>query len=186
MSWLVDNAIALYVLFGIAAVGLLLIWRNNRQAKYLAFTAGVLALIGLVWLATQLIDSDSKQLENNVNAMALAVKDGKVDDLFKHISNDFRYKEKDRDLMYAAVQLAMAANRITDVKIKNFRVDELSRDKKFAKTWFRVYASSKEDLPPFVTQADFVLEGDQWKLKAMRFYNPMVNQDQEVDLLGLR
>ena len=34
----------------------------------------------------------------------------------------------------------------------------------------------------FGTEADFVLEDGEWKLKCMRFYNPLVNQDREMDL----
>jgi hypothetical protein len=184
MSWLVDNANTFYVLLGIIAVGLLLIWRNNRQGKYLCYTAGVLVVIGLIWLLTRFYVSDSKQLEANVNAMAAAVVAGKADDLFKHVSKDFRYKGRDRDLMYAVVKKAMENHKINDVRISSFRVDELSRGKKFAKTSFRVSTTADRDIL-FITQADFALESDQWKLITLRFYNP-VTQDQELDLPGLR
>ena len=184
MSWLVDNANTFYILLGMIAAGLLLIWRNNRQSKYFGFTAGVLVVIGLVWLLTQFHVSDRKQLENNVKAMRDAVVARKVDDLFKHISKDFRYKGLGRDLMYAGVKRAMETHKINDVGITSFSVDEVSRAKKFAKTTFRVSASVDRDIL-FITQADFALEGDQWKLITLRFYNP-VTQDQELELPGLQ
>jgi len=120
--------------------------------------------------------------------MADAVKDGKVDDLFTHVSKDFRYKELDRDALHQRAQLVMEWNDIGNVQISAFRVEELSRAKKFARTWFRVSAWAKGGGDPylFVTQADFVLEGDQWKLKTMRFYNPVVDHDKEIDIPGLR
>jgi hypothetical protein len=179
MSWFVDNANVLYVLFGIVAVGLLLIWRNNRQAKYLGFTAGVLVLIGLVWLATQFYVSDSKQIENNVNAMAEAVVAGKVDDLFKHISKDFVWKGKNRDLMYEGVKGAIAQHKITHVRISSFRAEDVSRAEKVAKTSFLVNATANKEIL-LRTEADFILEGEQWKLKTMRFYLPTGGQ--EIDL----
>ena len=64
----------------------------------------------------------------------------------------------------------------------------ISRAKKTAKTSFRVsaWAAGNEQPYLFITQADFVLEGKDWKLKTMRFYNPLVDQDKEIDLPGLR
>ena len=183
MSWVVDYANALYVLLGIVAVGLLFIWRNSRQTKYLGYTGGVLILIGLVWLATQFIDSDSKQLESNVHAMADAVVAGKVDDLFKHISKDFIWKGIDRDKMYAGVKLAIGQHKITHVRISTFRVEEVSRSQKFAKTSFLVKAAANEEIL-LRTEADFGLEGEEWKLKTLRFFGPAGGQ--EIDLPGLR
>lgn len=186
MSWIVDNAIVLYVLFGVVAVGLLLVWRNNRQTKYLGFTAGAVVLVGLVWLATHYYVSDKKQLENNVNAMADAVQAGKVDELFKYISKDFDHKGITREKLYEEARQSIQRNQIKSVHISNFNVDEVSRSQRTAKTRFRVSASGAgERTFIFVTQADFVLEGDQWKLKAVRFYNPLVNQDQEIGVPGL-
>ena len=186
MSWLVDNANLLYIVLGVIAAALVLVWWNNRQAKYLGFAAGVLVLIGLLWLLTCFHISDSVQLKNNVDAMAQAVRDGKVDDLFKHVSKDFRYKEMDREMVYVLAQGVMKANKINAVRVSNFKVLELSRENKLAKTWFRVNAEGDGGQQIFVTEADFVLEGDHWKLKAMRFYNPVVNQDREIDIPGLR
>jgi hypothetical protein len=185
MSWFVDNANALYVLLGVVAAGMAFAWRRNRQVKFLGYAAGPLVLIGLLLLMTRVVVSDAKQLELNVHAMADAVVAGNVDELFKHISKDFRFKEMTRDTLYAKTQRTIKADRIKYVQIKNFNVDEIARDKKLAKTRFRVIASADQE-SIFVTQADFVLEGDQWKLKTMRFYNPFVNQDQEIDLPGLR
>jgi hypothetical protein len=182
MSWLVDNAFTFYVILGVVAVGLLLVWRNNRQTKYLAYTAGVLVLIGLVWLATQFYVSDSKQLENNVNAMADAVIKKNVDDLFKHISKDFRYRLMDRDAMYARVKAIIGLHEITDIRISSFHVDSLSRAEKFAKTSFLVTPNPDKNM--FRAEADFVLEGDQWKLKTLRFF--MATGGQEIEIPGLQ
>jgi hypothetical protein len=188
MSWLVDNANAFYLLLGFIAAGLVAIWWLNKRSKFLGYAAGVLVLIALVWLLTRFYISDTRQLELNVHALAQAVKDGKVDDLFKHVSKDFRFKEMDRDALYRMARAVIQSNKVNDIKITAFSVEELSRDKKFAKTRFRVSAWAEGSEAPrmFVTQADFVLEGDQWRLKTMRFYNPLVDQDKEIDIPGLR
>ncbi len=185
MSWFVDNANALYVLLGIVAAGLLAMCWLNKRVKFLGYAAGVVVLIGLVWLMTQFGNSDAKQLETNVNAMADAVVAGKVDELFKHVSKDFNYKGMSREILNVAAQREMRAGRVKGLRISSFRVEEVSRANKSATTSFLVRVTGDGE-GFFRTQADFVLEGDQWKLKSMRFYNPAVEQDKEIDLPGIR
>jgi hypothetical protein len=182
MSWIVDKAFTLYVLLGIIAAGLLFLWYGNRQRKYLGYTAGVLVAIGLVWLVTLFFTSDSKQLEQNVRAMRDAVLARNVDELFKHVSKDFRYKAMDRDTMYAAVKALIGQLNVTDIGITTFHIEDVSRKKRLARTSFVVTPHPNREM--FRTEADFVLEGDQWKLKTLRFYGPAGGQ--EVDVPGLR
>lgn len=185
MSWLVDNAIPLYILLVIIAAGLVVAWRFNQRVKFLALAVIPLVLIGVIFLLTLFVVSDSKQLEMNVNAMADAVVAGKVDDLFAHISKDFNYKGMTREVLYEAARQSIQKNQVREVSIRQFSAD-ISSDRKAAKTRFRVLARvAGADPRPFITEADFVLEGDQWKLKTMRFFNPMVNQDQEIGIPGL-
>src|SRR4051794_31625138 len=100
MSWLIDNANTIYLLLGIVAAGLVIAWKMNQRVRFLGYAAGVLVLIALVWLLTQFTaPTDRKQLEDNVNAMSQAIIDGKTDELFKHISRDFRYKDMTRDIL---------------------------------------------------------------------------------------
>jgi hypothetical protein len=185
MSWLTDNSTTLSILLGLIAAALLMIWRSNRQNKYLGGAVGALVLMGPIWVLSRFHISDSKQLEMNVHAMANAVVDGKVDDLFKYISNDFQYKGMTRKELYEKSQAAIRLHKVKEVHIANFDV-QVSRTNKTAKTRFRVSAQAAGVDRPYVflTQADFVLEGDQWKLKSMRFYNPLVDQDKEIDLPG--
>ena len=185
MSWLVDNSINLYILLGIIAAGFVVAWKFNRRVKFLGYAAGVIILMCLVWLLTLFVVSDSKQLEMNAHAMADAVVAGSVDDLFKHISKDFRWKGIDREMMYEGVKRSIAAHKVTRVNITSFRVEELSRAKSFARTSFLVSANAEGDIL-FRTEADFGLEGEQWKLKTLRFYRAIGGQDQEIELPGLR
>src|ERR1019366_6147014 len=158
MSWFVDNANVLYILFGLVAAGLVALWWLNKRTKYLVYAAGVLVLVGPVWLTTRFVVSDSKQLERNVHAMATAVENGKVDDLFKHFARDFTYHGMNRDMLQHAARAAIEKNKVSEVRITQFQVEEISRANKFAKTRFRVTAwGAGIDHPyPFVTQADFV------------------------------
>jgi hypothetical protein len=188
MSWFVDNANALYVLLGIIATGLVAFWWLNKRAKFLGFAVGVMALIGLVWLTTQFGTSDAKQLELNVHSMADAVKNGHVDELFKYVSKDFRFKDITRDALYAAARKSIESHQISDIRITQFEVEEVFRAKKTANVRFKVTAwvTGVETPHPFVTRGEFILEGDQWQLKSMRFYKAFVDTDQEIDLPGIR
>jgi hypothetical protein len=186
MSWLVDNANALYILGLIIAAALVVAWRFNQRVKFLGLAVIPLLLMGVIFLLTRFVISDSKQLEMNVNAMADAVVAGDVDALFAHIFKDFSYKGMTREMLYEAARQSIQMNRVRDVNIRQFKA-EISPDRKTAKTRFRVAAweIGEEQPRPFITEADFVREGAQWKLKTMRFFNPMVNQDQEIGIPSL-
>jgi hypothetical protein len=184
MSWFVDNAKPLYVLLGVIAAGLVAMCYLNKRVKFLGYAIGVIVFMGLLWLITQYGTSDAQQLESNVHAMADAVERGNVDELFKHVSKDFSYHGKDREFLSAAAQMAMRQDRVRSLRITSFRIEELSRADKSATTSFLVRVSGDGE-GFFRTKADFVLEGDKWKLKTMRFYNPAVDQDKEISLPGL-
>jgi len=186
MSWLVDNASSFYILLAVIAAGLVVPWRFNARVKFLGFALGAVVLIGLIWVLTLFVTSDSKQLEQNVQAMASAIEAGRMDDLFQHVSKDFNYKGLSREGLYVVAQKAMATQRVSSVAITQFRVEEASRADKFAKTRFQVTVRTKDEQTYlFVTEGDFVLEGDAWRLKTMRFKPAMGNQDQEITLPGM-
>jgi hypothetical protein len=111
------------------------------------------------------------------------VEDKRLGDLFKHISNDFNYKGKTREMLYDFAQSRIKQHAVTNIRISSFRVEEISRATKFAKTSFLVAASADREIL-FRTEADFVLEGEQWKLKTLRFFRPIGGQDQEFDMIG--
>ena len=188
MGWLADNATKLYILLAIIAAGFVVAWRFSGRNKQLLGALGAILILGLIFLLAQFATSDSKILEANVKAMADAVVDGKPDDLFKHISADFHYKTMTRDMLYAGAQREIRARRVSDIRISQFHVEEVSRAKNRAQTRFQVTIQAQEARGPymFVTEADFVLEGNDWKLKTMRFKPAIGNQDQEIELPGLR
>ncbi len=191
MSWLVDNATTLSILLGLIAAALVMIWRTNRQNKYLGYAAGTIALIGLIWLLVLVVPSDRKQLRSNVDAMAEAVVAGKVDDLFKHIANDFRYEfggqKMTRDYLYEAARQSIKRGQVGSIGISQFTYEKVSRADRSARVKFKVtpFDAAGGPMPPFVTQADFVLEGEQWKLKTVEFYKSFVNTNEKIGIPGL-
>ena len=188
MSFVVDNANVFYLLLGIVAAGLAIAWWVTKRLKYLGFAGSVLAVIGFLWLLTRFVISDAKQIEMNVHVMADSLVDRKVDDLFKHISRDFNYKGMDRAMLHQKAKAAVENHKVREVKITKFNIEKLSRSERKATARFRVSAWGEHSGNPYLfgTEADFVLEGDRWLLKTLRFYNPLVNQTEEFDLPGLR
>ena len=189
MNWLVQNAGVLYTLLAIIAVGFVVAWRFNSRVIYLGYAAVTLCVLAALWLAIRFVPSDRLQIETNVHAMSNAIVAGKVDDLFKHVANDFNYKGLTRDGLYEVARQSIQANKVREIRITAFSIEDVSHANKFAKARFRVsvWADGHEQPFVFVTQADFKLEGDgrAWKLKTMRFYNPFVDQDKEIDLPGI-
>jgi hypothetical protein len=172
MNSLVDASGTIYVLLGIAAAALVAGWWVSNQLKYLFIALGVLALLLLLWLLVRFAPSDQRKLEDSVHAMADAVVKKNEAELFKHVSKDFRYKDLTRESLLEKAKAAMAHARVSDVSIPKFKVEELSREKKLAKTWFRVVVRAQDMSAPFMfdAQGDFVLEEEVWKLKTIRFY----------------
>lgn len=191
MSWLVDNATTFTILLVLVAAALVMIWRSSGQNKYLLYAAGALAVIGIIWLIALFAPSDRKQLRKNVDDMADAVIAGDVDDLFKRISKNFHYEfggvKMTRDQLYQTARSVIQRGQVGSINITQFEVKEINRANKSARVKFKVtpFDGKGATMPPFVTQADFVLEGDLWKLKTVEFYKAFVDTDQKIGIPGL-
>jgi hypothetical protein len=184
MSWLVDNVNVLYVLLIIISAGLVVAWRFNQRVKFLLL-AGVPPLVMiLLYLLTMVWITDRAQIEQNVHEMADSVQRGNVDGVFKHISKDFKTEnETTRETLYQLAQQSIKANQVNEILIRGFKVTELSRDQKVAKATFYVHANAGGEVRIFITDADFVLEGDRWLLKTVTFLMPGSNQ--KISVPGL-
>ena len=95
------------------------------------------------------------------------------------------HKGMTRDQLYAAARKSIEGHKVADLRVKGFKVLKLSRSNKFAKTTFMISGSAADANFLYRVETEFVLQGDAWKLKTMRFYNPLVNQDQEIALPGI-
>src|SRR4051812_33199656 len=108
MNWLVDHAIYIYIVLGIALVGIFTAWWRDQRVRYLLYVAaGVIVLVGLFWGLTQVVVTDKQQIRRNLDEMADAVLAQNVDALFKHVAADFTYKHMNRKQMYDAVSFAI-------------------------------------------------------------------------------
>ena len=183
MSWLVDHVNILYILLGIAALGLLTAGWVTRRVKFFLHAAIPLTLIGLVWLLTQLIVTDSKQIELDVHAMKDAVLRRDADALMSHVSEDFRYEGVNKAMLGAGMKKTLEMHNVTEIHITQFEIKELSREKRHAKADFLVRVDSGNDMVFFgLCVTEFGLEGDQWRLKGIDFFRHPGNQRITVPL----
>ena len=181
LAWLVDNANLVYVALGMIVLALGVSWWLDRRVRTLIIAAGVAALIALFWLLTLIVPTDRKQIEANLWAMTRAVIDKKPDDLVKHWTGDFSVKDLSRRELAKAVTQASERFKVGEISLWEFDVKKLTDTE--AEIWFRCAAKSN-DGGAFLAlcKADFVKEGEAWKLKRIRFFNAVANTDQEISL----
>jgi hypothetical protein len=182
MSWLIDSANTWYLLLGIVGLGFGTAWWMNRRAKYLLGVAAAAALIALLWLLTRLVVTERQQLELNVRAMAEAVVEGKADVLLNYFAGDFEFQGRKRKDLADGVVRGAKQFQVTEIVISAFDVEEL-KDLR-ATVFFRATVRHRgEDRPYLVAcRASFVKENERWRVREVRFYNPLVNQNQPIAL----
>lgn len=181
LAWLVDNANAVYVLLGLIGLGLGVSWWLNRRVRTLIYIAGVAGLAALFWLLTWLVPTDRKQIQANLWAMGRAVLDQKPDDLVKHWAKDFRFQELNREELARAVAATAGKFNVESINLWDFDVKSITDDK--AEIWFRCVANGKGGGTFLaICKANFVKEGDAWRLQRARFFQPVANTDQEIAL----
>ena len=70
---------------------------------------------------------------------------------------------------------------VADIVISAFEVEDLND--RSATVYFRVAIHGAEDSPRLVScRLFFVREGDHWRVREARVFNPVVNQDQLIPL----
>jgi hypothetical protein len=182
MSWLVDNANTWYVLFGMVGIGFGVAWWLQRRSKLLLGVAAAVGLIALTWLLTRLVVTDRKRLELNVRAMADAVVEGKTDVLLKYFANDFEFQGCKRQDLANGVMRGAKQYKVKEIVISAFDVEELQE--RLATVYFRATVYHGAEDRPYMPacRVVFVKENDQWRVKEVRFYNPLVNQNQPIPI----
>lgn len=181
LDWFVDNANVVYIVLGLIVLALAVSWWLNRRVRTLVIAAGIIALAAVFWLLTILIPTDRKQIQANLWAMRQAVLDRKADDLIKHWAKDFRFQGRSRDDLARAIAAAASQFKVDNINLWEFDVKSLEDDK--AEIWFRCVANAKDGGTFLaICKANFVKEGELWKLQRAAFFQPIANTDQEIAL----
>jgi hypothetical protein len=185
-SWLVDNPRDVFLVLGLAAVGLGIGWWRTRRPGYalgLVLVALALLIVLGLWY---LVDTDAKQIQYKVKAMTDAVAAGSVDKIFAHVSDQFSLQGRlKKDQFRERVERHIRGNDVTKIEVWRFEPLEISRAERNAVVIFKVKAegSAFRGYEFFNCKATFVLDPDeQWRLKDFRLYWPQIDPRTGEDL----
>jgi len=181
LSWLVDHANVVYFVLGAVVLSLLVSFWLKRRIRTLFMALAGLALIVVFWLLTVVVPTDRKQIEANLWAMARAVRDKKPDDLVRHWARDFEFMGRSRAELAKAVTGTADRFHVESINLWEFDWKSITADK--AEVWFRCVANGQGGGTFLaIARANFVKEGDAWKLQRIRFFQPLGNTDQEIPI----
>ena len=138
-DWLFEGYRSIYFLLGAAAVLFVVVWLRTRKRRWLIGAGVAVALAGLYWLLDIAIETDREQIQRKTTAMAAAFRAPvDLDAVFENVSDQFHtsYADSKKDLLDLARQ-HMQAHHITEVRISDVRVGEISRERNTAVAEFR-------------------------------------------------
>jgi hypothetical protein len=168
LAWLADQANVFYFVLGTAILALLAAGWLTRRPKYWGYAAGAVGLCFLVWLLTKLIVTDRQQILLNLDAMARATERQKADDLFEHISKDFRFGTMNRDDLFNRVKAAMQIHKVSDIQLRSQQV-VVKGDAGEVLFNFRAEAAAGGVFAASA-KAIFAREAGQWKLVELQVF----------------
>ncbi|MBY0527516.1 MAG: nuclear transport factor 2 family protein [Gemmataceae bacterium] len=181
---LTDNRSTLFLLLGIAAIVLGMIWVRTRDRRCLYGLGGVGA-VALVLLLLALFgpESDSAQIKRKVNEMAEGVKAKDVDRIFQHISEQFRYRSTDKQEFRQYADAALRRGEVAELRLSNIDKVEFLPAKAGEPATASIRFLAKPIAPGgdfdriFRVEAIFIRDPDgQWRLKDFLLRNPINNE----------
>ncbi len=138
-DWLFEGHLSVYILLAVAAALSVIVWARTRKRRWLGVAALFVALAGLYCVLDHAVETDREQVRRKVLAMAAALKaPADLDAAFQYVSDRFRCPFADgkaalREKAGQQIQIW----RITEVRISDVRVGEVSREKNAAVADFR-------------------------------------------------
>ncbi|MBI3411332.1 MAG: hypothetical protein HY040_23605 [Planctomycetes bacterium] len=180
MYWLIDNISIWQFLVGVIALAYGAAYYLTKRFKYLAIAGALVAGIVLLWFLPNWIVTDRKRMELNVREMADAVVNGKLETLRAHMADDFEYMGRNRDAAAQGAIHAAKEFKIGYIKIWGWEVETLDRAAGTARVSFG--ATGEDNSFMCRCRAEFVREGDHWKMRRIEVFNAVANQDVPIQI----
>ncbi len=171
-DWLFEGRSIVYLLLGLVAIVLVLVWYQSRNRKVLIGLAATLLLIGLYALLDVLVVTDREQIEREIQAMGKEVVAGNVEGLFSHLSKapDARFIGVDRNAFRHTAELGLKHYKVHDFAVWDYDLVDMKNGT--AHVTFRAKPQIDVSVPPyFRCEAVFVREDNQWKMKTLRVFS---------------
>jgi hypothetical protein len=183
LEWLVDHVVAVYVVLGLVALGLLIgLWVTRKRPYALALVL-VLALVALFALLTLFVPTDRTRVIGAVQDMEAGVKTHNADRIFANISDQFRLGSLDKETFRHWVKDHL--NQVDTITPSDFDKVHIDRPGKVATLEFNVKPKGPltGDTAFYLIRATFVLDpDDRWRLKTFEAFNPFVDSDKPMDV----
>jgi ketosteroid isomerase-like protein len=183
-TFLSDPSQSLYIiLVAIAVVLAAVAVRRQRRSDLFNFLIVAIPLLALV-LIDVAVESPREQVEKAIKEMGTATRAKKVDDVFKHISDSFKYKSLDKkglqDKARQAEAIGFGGISEYDLARSGFR----AIDANTIEQGFRVKHNGQPEAHFYVV-GTFKKDTDgQWRLSTFKVFDP-VNIKDEKDIPGL-
>ncbi len=178
-----DPPMAFYaVLAALALVSGAVAFRSRKRSGLSVFAASIAALLGL-FVIDRTYESPREEVVRKIGEMGEASRASRFDDLFRHVSESFKYKSLNKAGLQAKARMAqsMEFGGISehDLGRSNFtRVDDAT-----IVHWFRIRSHRPDAL--LQVEGTFKKEADgQWRLIGFRLFDP-VNRNDEKEVPGL-
>jgi hypothetical protein len=177
MSWLIDNSSWLHFLLICAALGCMAGWWMTRKRAYLFGLGAVAGAAGLIFLLSQLVDTDRKLLVRTLQEMVAAYEQKKLDRTFALIADDcmteFAGGKLSKAELRARAEYALGNNGVDRIHLWAFEIEKV--DPPVAVVFFKAkpfgqWATGSEYCG---CRAEFRLGTDgQWRMSNLKIYKP--------------
>lgn len=178
-----DPTTALYAI--LAAITLVLgaiAIRRQKRSDLINFAIPAIALAAL-FIIDRMVESPREQSVRKIQEMGSASRDKKYDDVFKHVSESFKYKSLDKKSLQdrAKAAEAMGFGGIGEYDLARSSFKEI--DANTIEQGFRVKHTGQPELHFYVV-ATFKKDGDgEWRLSTFKLFDP-INTKDEKDIPG--
>ncbi len=198
-SWLVDDPTTVYLVLGLLALVLGVVWWMNRGEdfgkKRLGWLRGLIArrltlnqfcAMGLTLIAVLavvvlllgiFVDTDQRRIQRAIREMSDGVRERNVDKIFSHISNQFNLAGRTKESFRPMVEGYIRNGDITEVAAWGFEEPEFTKDNE-AKIEFMIKPKGSLIKPQawFRCVATFVRDPDgQWRLRTFSVFEPQID-----------
>jgi len=183
--WLFEGRLSVYSLLLVLGCAFLVLWWQYRDRRLLYALGAVCLAVLFYFLLDKMYETPREKVARALDEMAEAVNKHDVDALFRHFSDNFRHGDADKKAFRDKVRHALDAYGVQNAAIKDIRYLKMNLDAGRITVRFSGVADNTTGWRLLPCEADFVRESDdEWRMKAIRFYNP-VQTDKEEPIPGL-
>jgi ketosteroid isomerase-like protein len=173
-DWLFEGRQAVYVLLFLAGCVLLVLWWQRRDRRLL-LAAGAVAGVALFYFLLSLVrETDRTQIFRKMDEMKEAINQKDLKRFLAHVSDDFQAYGMNKKALREETESAIDRFGISNASIKDLAIEELDREKGWAKVSFLGTADNSRTARVLIPcDAEFVREKDgQWRMKSITFHKP--------------